>query len=398
MTRVAYLDCIGGIAGDMIVAALLDAGAPQEALHDVVRALGFTDVKVEVEAVDRHGIAATQVRVVEERAPQARRARELLDLVTSGDLSPGVRENALDALHRLIAAESKIHGIPEADLVLHEVSGADTIVDVVGAFALLDALGVEIVACSPIPYTRGLIGSTHGPIPGPGPAVLAILQGAPLVGIDEEAELVTPTGAAIVAAATSSFGELPPLVLEGVGYGAGRRDLRSRPNLLRVVLGTSRDPIPVADLVLLEANIDDMLPELVPDVMEECRAAGALDVWTASVHMKKGRPGVLLSAVIRPNAEQTVARALLLHSTTLGVRATSLRRHELGRVSRTVQVDGHPIRVKVGVLDGRVVNVAPEHDDCTEVAAATGWPVKRVWAAALAESQAFIGGDDARTS
>ncbi|MEX0985207.1 MAG: nickel pincer cofactor biosynthesis protein LarC [Actinomycetota bacterium] len=395
MTRVAYLDCVGGVAGDMVLGALLDAGAPQEALHDVVAALGFTGVKVEVERVKRHAIAATQVQVIEERAPRDRRAGALLDLVRAADLDPGVRDRSLDALGRLVAAESRIHGVPAGDLVLHEVGGADTLVDVVGTFALIDALGVEVVACSPVPYARGVVATAHGSIPGPGPAVLAILEGAPLVGVEAEAELVTPTGAAIVMAASSSFGELPPLVLEGAGYGAGRRDLRSRPNLLRVVLGASRAPIPVADVVVLEANLDDLLPELVPDVIEACRAAGALDVWTAPVQMKKGRPGVLLSAVARPDEEQALARALLVHSTTLGVRATSLRRYELARASREVHVDGHPIGVKVGVLDGRVVNVAPEHDDCAEVAAATGRPVKHVWAAALAAAQSFIGGDDA---
>lgn len=395
MTRIAYLDCVGGLAGDMLLAALLDAGAPQEALHDVVRALGFADVKVEVERVERHGIAATYVRMIEESPPRDRRARELLDLVASANLVQGVRDRALDALHRLAEAESRIHGVPVEDLVLHELGGADTLVDVVGAFALLDALGVEHVVCSPIPFVRGLIATAHGSIPGPGPAVLAMLEGAPLVGVEAEAELVTPTGAAIVAAAASSFGELPPLVLEAVGYGAGGRDLRSRPNLLRVVVGLSRAPIPVADVALLEANLDDLLPELVPDVVEACRVAGALDVWTVSVQMKKGRPGVLLSAVARPDTEVAVARALLVHSTTLGVRATPLRRYELAREVREVQVDGHPIRVKVGVLDGLVVNVAPEHDDCADVAAATGRPVKQVWAAALAAAQAFTGGDDA---
>ncbi len=395
MTRVAYLDCLGGVAGDMVLGALLDAGAPQGALHDVVAALGFTGVKVEVERVERHSIEATRVQVIEERAPRDRRAGELLDLVAAADLARGVRDRSLDALRRLVAAESRIHGVAEGELVLHEVGGADTLVDVVGAFVLLDALGVEVVACSPVPYARGVIATAHGSIPGPGPAVLAILEGAPLVGVEAETELVTPTGAAIVMAASSSFGELPPLVLEGVGYGAGRRDLRSRPNLLRVVLGTSRAAIPVADVVVLEANLDDLLPELVPDVIEACRAAGALDVWTAPVQMKKGRPGVLLSAVARPGEEQALARALLVHSTTLGVRATSLRRYELARALREVHVDGHPIGVKVGMLDGRVVNVAPEHDDCARVAAATGRPVKHVWAAALAAAQSLIGGDDA---
>ncbi|MEO8292708.1 MAG: nickel pincer cofactor biosynthesis protein LarC [Actinomycetota bacterium] len=394
MTRLAYLDCAGGLAGDMLLGALLDAGAPQEALHDVVRALGYADVKIEVERVHRHGIAATLVRVIEEAQTQDRRAGELLDLVGSADLAPAIRDRALDALRRLTAAESRIHGVPPHDLVLHEVGGTDTLVDVVGAFALLDALGVDHVVCSPIPYARGRIDAAHGSIPAPGPAVLALLVGVPVFGTEAEGELVTPTGAAIAAAAATSFGELPPLVLDGVGYGAGTRDPRSRANLLRVVLGTSRAPISLADVVVLEANLDDLLPELVPDAVDACRAAGALDVWTVPVLMKKGRPGVLLSAVARADAERAVAEALLVHSSTLGVRVTPLRRYELERSSREVSVDGHSIRVKVGILQGRVVNVAPEHDDCVEVAAVTGRPVKQVWAAALAAAQAFMQGHD----
>lgn len=389
MKRVAYLDCGAGLAGDMVLAALLDAGAPQEALHDVVRALGFADVKLEVERVQRHGIAATLVRVIEQGQPTDRRALELVDLVASADLAPTIRDRALTALRRLTTAESRIHDVPEHDLVLHEVGGADTVVDVVGAFALLEALGVDHVVSSPIPYARAPIATAHGSIPGPGPAVLALLHGAPLVGVEAEAELVSPTGALIASAAVTSFGELPPLVLEGVGYGAGTRDLRSRANLLRVVLGTSRMPIPIADVVALEANLDDLLPELVPDAIDACRAAGALDVWMLPVQMKKGRPGVLLSAIARPDAERAVAEALFRHSSTLGVRVTPLRRYELEREHRQVDVGGRPVRIKVGVLDSRVVNVAPEHDDCVEVASTTGRPVKQVWAEALAASQAF---------
>jgi uncharacterized protein (TIGR00299 family) protein len=394
VTRTAYLDCAGGLAGDMLLGALLDAGAPQEALHDVVRALRYTDVKVEVEPVHRHGIAATLVRVIEGGRTPDRLAGELLESVASADLAPPILDRALSVLRRLTAAESKIHGVPEHELVLHEAGGADTLVDVVGTFALLDALAVEHVVCSPIPYARGQIDTAHGSIPGPGPAVLALLDGAPVFGVEAEAELVTPTGAAIAAGSAASFGELPPLVLEAVGYGAGSRDLRSRANLLRLVVGTAGASIPIADVVLIEANLDDLLPELVPDAVEACRRAGALDVWTVPVHMKKGRPGVLLSAVARPDAERAVADALLVHSSTLGVRATPLRRYELERESREVWVRGHPIKVKVGILHGRVVNAAPEHDDCAAVAAATRMPVKQVWASAFSAAQAFTQVDD----
>lgn len=394
MTRVAYLDCTGGLAGDMVMAALLDVGAPQTALHEVVGALGLVGVKVEVEPAVRHGVAATLLRVIDDAPPQERRAGELLDIVASADVSAAVSERALDALTRLADAEARIHRVPAADVVLHEIGGADTLVDVVGAFALLERLGVERVVCSPVPYARGTIATAHGPIPAPGPAVLALLDGVPLFGVEADAELVTPTGAAVAVSAASSFGELPAMTLDTVGCGAGHRDPASRANLLRVVLGASRDPIPTADVVVLEATIDDLVPELVPDAIEACRAAGALDVWVVPVQMKKSRPGVQVSAVARPGGEREVVEALLVHSSTLGVRATATRRYELHRESRRVTVRGHAIGIKVGVLHGRVVNVAPEHDDCARAASASGRAVKQIWAEALAAAHAWTESDD----
>jgi uncharacterized protein (TIGR00299 family) protein len=344
---------------------------------------------VEVSRTERHGIAATHVEVIEDAAPAERRAGALIEAVARADLAPQVAAAALDALDRLIRAESTIHSVTSDDLVVHEAGGSDTLIDIVGAFASLHALGVERVVCSPIPYARGMIATQHGMIPAPGPAVLALLGGALLTGMDAEAELVTPTGAAIVATVATSFGELPSMQLGAVGYGAGSRDLRVRPNLLRIVLGTEHAPLAHTDVALLATSLDDLLPELVPDVVDACRAAGALDVWTAPVQMKKGRPGVEITAVARPEAEQAVARALLTHTTTLGVRVAHARRYELERAFREVEVDGHRVRVKLGVLDGRVVNAVPEHDDCASVAALTGRPVKQVWADALAAARGF---------
>jgi uncharacterized protein (TIGR00299 family) protein len=389
MTTIAYLDCVGGLSGDMLLASLLDAGASHDVLHDAVRALGLGDVKVEVSRTERHGIAATHVEVVEDAAPAERRAGALIEAVARADLAPQVAAAALEALDRLIRAESTIHSVTSDDLVVHEAGGSDTLIDIVGAFASLHALGVERVVCSPIPYARGMIATQHGMIPAPGPAVLALLGGALLTGMDAEAELVTPTGAAIVATVATSFGELPSMQLGAVGYGAGSRDLRVRPNLLRIVLGTEHAPLAHTDVALLATSLDDLLPELVPDVVDACRAAGALDVWIAPVQMKKGRPGVEITAVARPEAEQAVARALLTHTTTLGVRVAHARRYELERAFREVEVDGHRVRVKLGVLDGRVVNAVPEHDDCASVAALTGRPVKQVWADALAAARRF---------
>jgi pyridinium-3,5-bisthiocarboxylic acid mononucleotide nickel chelatase len=388
--KVAYLDAVGGLAGDMLLAALLDAGAPRAALDDVVRALRL-DVEIAERRAQRHGIEAMLLDVAARPRASARPARELLDLVAATALPDRVRERSLEALRRLATVEAVVHGAQPEAVVLHELGGDDTLVDICGVFALLEALEVRRVVGAPLPYSRGLIGGPHGTLPSPAPATLALLEGAPLRGVGVDGELVTPTGAAIAAVAVDAWGELPAMTLGAVGYGAGTRDVSELPNVLRVVLGIADAERPGAgEVVLLEANLDDLVPELVPDAIERCVAAGALDVWVVPVQMKKGRPGVVVSAIARPQAEHAVAVALLEHTSTLGVRVSTLRRHELDRRVEEVEVDGRPIRVKVGLLDGRVVNVAPEHDDCAAVAAGTGRPVKQVWAEALVAATALV--------
>lgn len=392
MTRLAYLDCIGGAAGDMLLAALVDAGAPSERLTELPSALGLADVRVEVTRVSRHGVPALHVDVVEPGDGPRRSVAELRDAIGRSSIPAWPRERALAALDRLAAAEAAVHGGSPGGVRLHELGSADTLLDLCGAFVLLEALGIDRVVCSPMPYARGLVDVEHGILPSPAPAVLALLEGAAFAGVETAAELVTPTGAAIVAEACAGWGSLPPMTLERVGYGAGTRELSDRPNVLRVVVGEAADAARAADaVVLLEAGLDDLVPELVPDAVGRCFEAGAVDVWTTPVHMKKGRPGVVVSALARPASEAAVARALLEHTSTLGVRVADLRRYELERERREVDVDGHAIGVKLGVLDGRVVNVAPEHDDCARVALATGRPVKQVWAAALAAGQELYG-------
>lgn len=392
MTRVAYLDCIGGIAGDMVLAALVDAGAPQELLAGLPAALGLPEVLVEVTRTSRHGVPAAHVHVVDAgpRPEHPRAVAELRAAIETSSIPPGAKARSLSALHRLAEAEAEVHGAPLEDLRLHELGSVDTLIDLCGTFVLLDALGIERLMCSPVPYARGLVETAHGVLPSPGPAALALLRGAVLVGVETDGELVTPTGAAIVAEACEAFGPLPPMTLERVGYGAGTRELVDRPNVVRIVIGEGT-PSLGTDVVLLEANLDDLLPELVPDAVERCFSAGAIDVWTTPVQMKKGRPGIIVSALARPDAETGVARALLEHTSTLGVRVASFRRYELEREHREVTVAGQTVRVKLGLLDGRVVNLAPEHDDCARVAAETGRSVKQVWAEALAAAQELHG-------
>jgi uncharacterized protein (TIGR00299 family) protein len=387
VTRLAYLDCVGGLAGDMLLAALLDAGADEDRLRAVPGAIGLEGVDIGIERVERHGIGALQVDVRVPAGHHDHRAyRDIRQLVESADLPAGPRERALEAFARLAEVEGRIHGVPPEEVHFHELGGVDTLVDVCGAFVLLDDLGIRRVASSPLPFARGLTRASHGVLPLPAPATLGLLEGAPLVGVETEAELVTPTGAAIAAVAVDEWGSLPPLTLERVGYGAGTADFPDRPNVLRAVVGSQVAP-PTGEIVLLETNLDDLVPELVPDAVDRCVAAGALDVWTVPAGMKKGRPGVVLSALARRGAEADVARAMLEETSALGVRVARLARYELERDERTVEVAGGSVRVKIGTLDGRVVNVAPEHDDCAALAKATGRSVKSVWAEALARAQ-----------
>jgi pyridinium-3,5-bisthiocarboxylic acid mononucleotide nickel chelatase len=386
VSRVAYLDCVGGLAGDMLLAALLDSGAELGTLQGVPAALGIDDVEIGVERVERQGIGALHLVIDAPHDHDHRHYADIRDLVATADLPDRARARSLEAFGRLAEIEGGIHGVPPDDVHFHELGSLDTLVDICGAFVLLDELGVERVVSSPLPFARGFVSAAHGVLPLPAPATLGLLRGASLVGVDVEAELVTPTGAAILATVVDEWGALPPLTLEAVGYGAGTKDFDDRPNVVRVVLG-SEAARPTGRVVLLETNLDDFPPELVPDAVERCFEAGALDVWTAPVQMKKGRPGLVLSVLARPEAQGELARVLLDETSALGVRVSRLDRYELEREERSVDLDGGTVRIKVGLLDGRVVNLAPEHDDCAALARSTGRSVKSVWAEALARAQ-----------
>jgi uncharacterized protein (TIGR00299 family) protein len=385
VTRIAYLDCVGGLAGDMLLAALLDAGAELETLRGVPRGLGIDGVEIGAARVERQGIGALHLTIEAPDDHDHRRYADIRDLVSGADLPERARARALEAFRRLAEVEGGVHGVPPDDVHFHELGSLDTLVDVCGAFVLLDELGVDRVVSSPLPFARGLVEAEHGVLPLPAPATLGLLEGAKLVGTDAAAELVTPTGAAIAATVVDAWGVLPSLTLERVGYGAGTKELPDRPNVVRIVLG--QESRRLSSVVVLETNLDDFTPELVPDAVARCFEAGALDVWTVPVQMKKGRPGFVLSVLARPDAETAIANALLRETTALGVRVSRLDRYELDREERVVQVEGADVRIKVGVLDGRVVNVAPEHDDCAAVAKASGRSVKSVWAEALARAQ-----------
>jgi uncharacterized protein (TIGR00299 family) protein len=385
MTRLAYVDAIGGLAGDMLLGALLDAGAGEQRVREGLHRLGIPGLELTTTVCARHGIAARRVQELASPAEATRRTwADIRAVLDAADLPARAHQRAHAVFAALAAAEGRVHGVPPETVHFHEVGALDAIGDVCGIALALEELEIDELACSSVPVAGGLTQAAHGRLPLPAPATVELLRGARLHGVDGDTELVTPTGAAVVGALASSFGPLPALDLEAIGYGAGARDTHERPNVVRVLIGQrvgaatgGRD-----EVVLIETNLDDLSPELVPDAAERCFAAGALDVWVVPVQMKKGRPGIVFSALARPADEEAVVRTILRETSALGVRVSPARRHELERSWRTVAVDGEPVRIKVGSLDGATINAAPEHDDCLAVARRTGRPLKDVYAAA----------------
>jgi uncharacterized protein (TIGR00299 family) protein len=392
-TSFAYFDCFAGISGDMVLGALLDAGASERVLRDGLDRLrrDLDPFELQVGEAVRGGIGATQATVHAEGRSR-RTWADLRGLLERADLAEAVRRRALDTFARLAEAEGRVHRMAPEAVHFHEVGAVDAVVDVVGAALLLDNLGVTEVWASAVATGTGRTHGEHGVLPVPAPAVLELLRGAPLHGGGVEAELTTPTGAAILVASASRFGELPPLRLARVGYGAGGRTHRELPNLLRVILGErlGREPGDGDGGLVLEANIDDMTPELAPWVLDRLLEAGAADVWFTPVHMKKGRPGITLSVLCPPGTEAALRAVLWRETSTLGVRGLPVRKWMLERRIVEVQVLGGKARVKLGLDQGVVVNVAPEFEDCARLAGQTGQPLKEVMARAQAAALATL--------
>jgi len=393
---VLALEPVGGIAGDMMLAALLHLGAPRAALDDGLLALaeasGAFDLRgtrVVAEPVEVSGIRALRVDVrvppeVRDREPHHRPWRAIRDLLGRARLPERARELALLAFTRLAEAEGRVHGVTAEEVEFHEVGAVDAIVDVVGSALLVSALAPARIVCLPPPSGGGTARAAHGPIPIPGPAVLEVMRGRALRP-SGPGERTTPTGAALVAAWTESAESLPELSVQAVGYGAGTRRWEDAPNLLRAVLGVAVRGQPGGGAGwVLEANLDDLSPQLVATALEAVLAAGAADAWIAPVTMKKGRPGHLLGAVVPEAARAAVEEALFRETSTLGVRAHRVERSVLDREVVEVATRYGPVRVKVGRRGGAVLNAAPEFEDCRLRAKEHGVAVKEVLAAAIA--------------
>ena len=392
---ILYIDCVGGVAGDMLLAALVDAGAPLVAINDALSKLRVPGLGASVERVERHSINCAHIKVEWEHSDSRAHPRayaEIRSLIAGAGLVPRVADRALAAFHRLAVVEGRIHGVAVDHVHFHEVGSEDSIADVVGVAVALELLGINEVHCSPLPLGRGFVRGAHGVLPLPAPATLELLCDVPVVGVDIEKELVTPTGAALVVSLVTRFGSIPPMSVSSVGYGAGGRDLVERPNLVRALVGRFTVQEERSEIVLIETNLDDCSPELIPDAAAAAMRAGALDVWTSPVTMKKGRPGFVLHAIARAGDRAAVADALLLETSALGLRMCTYERLELDRAFLTVPVGSWSVSVKVGSRNGQVMNIAPEHDDCATVAGKLGLPVKEVFARALVAARTQLDG------
>lgn len=415
MTRVAFLDCQAGIAGDMLVAALVHAGAPLAAVLAEVSAVGIPGWQARVEPVVRGPYAATRFVVEpdgstapaadpgagqnhdhghghgrDHAAPgpdtfpgqPARSWATIRALLEAAPLRPRVKDRAIRTFARLAAAESRVHGVPVDAVQFHEVGAVDSIVDIVAACAALEELGVDELVASALPMGQGRVRTEHGILPIPVPATVEVLRGFPVMPSPWSGELVTPTGAALVAALASP-GVMPAMVIESVGYGAGTRDPPDHGNVVRVVVGSGHAGAP-AEVAELRAQVDDLPGEQLPPLLEALLAAGAVDAWATPTLMKKGRPGLLLGALCAPDRRVVVGEALLRHGGTFGYRWTTLQREVLARSWESVRTRWGAVRVKVGRSAGVVVHAAPEFEDCAALAREHEVSVAEVQRAALA--------------
>lgn len=378
--RVGHIDCFSGISGDMMLGALVDAGADPERIRAAIESLGIP-IRIEFCRQKRAGVSGTAVRITAEDQKKHRHLPEIEKRIRQSSLSEGQQERAITIFRRLGEAEAAVHGVPLEKVHFHEVGAWDSVADIVGTAVGLDLIGVERWTCRPVPLGSGLISCDHGTMPVPAPATALLLRGAPTAAVPVSGELTTPTGAAILAALAPDYTEQPALTLERVGHGIGSRDYPGWPNVLRLLIGTADSPNdPEVDRVVqLETNLDDVPAELIGYCIEQLWSAGALDVYTVPIQMKKGRPGVMLGVLAGIEEADACARLMFRETGTFGIRRQTIERWKLQRRMIEVQTPWGPVRAKQGWRDGIRI-VSPEYEDCARIARDHGIPLRDVYA------------------
>jgi uncharacterized protein (TIGR00299 family) protein len=381
--RVAHFDCFSGISGDMVLGAVIDAGVPADAIRAALDSLGLP-IKLEVEKVKRCGFAATKATVEAADQEDYRFLPDVEAILAKGNLTPRQRELASTIFRKVAVAESVAHGMPLERVHFHEVGALDSIADIVGAAVGLDLLGVERFTSSPVPTGTGTVKCAHGIMPVPTPGTAELLKGVPLATSTVKGELTTPTGAAILTAVASEYTAAPAMTIDRIGHGAGTKDFLEQPNILRLLIGEANPERAGAErdtVVVLETNIDDAPPEFVGYCFERLLEAGALDVFTIPIQMKKSRPGVLLSVIAEPDRAADLEAILFRETATFGIRRYRAERTKLQREMVTVQTPWGPVKAKRGRRSDGLEVLSPEYEDCARVAREHGVPLREVYAA-----------------
>ena len=401
--RLAFFDCFSGISGDMTLGALVDAGCPVERLRDELSGLPVPGWELAADKVWKNGMAATYVRVKTEDQAKHRSLSAILEILEHSKLAVRVRERAASIFRRLGEAEASVHDVPLEKIHFHEVGAVDAIVDIVGACVGFEALGIEKFVCSALNVGGGTAKMVHGVLPVPAPATAKLLQRKPTYSNGVQKELVTPTGAAIVATLCETFGPQPAMSVDAIGYGAGTADLEGQPNVLRIMVGEEvaagkgeekGAPAKASatgfdeEIAVIEANLDDMNPQIYGYFLEKTLAAGALDVYTTPVQMKKNRPGTLLTVLCKPRDTQAFMAMIFAETTTFGARTYRAERRVLPREWVNVATQFGDVRVKVSRVNGSVLHVAPEFEDCKRVADEKKVPLQKVMAEAVKRFEA----------
>jgi pyridinium-3,5-bisthiocarboxylic acid mononucleotide nickel chelatase len=392
--RHAHFDCFSGISGDMVLGALVDAGADLPAIEAELRKLGLESWSISAAKVKRGEIFATQVKVQTGEGHHHRGLSIILQRIENANLAPRAAERARRIFTRLAEAEAKVHQVPVEQVHFHEVGAVDSIVDIVGAEIGFELLGIDEFSCSALDVGAGQVKTAHGLLPVPAPATVELLKGAPMFTSGIAKELVTPTGAAIATTLATRYAEFPEMTLKAIGYGAGSTDLIEKANVLRILIGetavSERGEFWDAPVTVIETNIDDMSPQIYGYFVERALEAGALDVFSSPLQMKKNRPGLLVTMLSEAHNVSRLIDLAFRETTTIGVRTYEVRRKTLARESLTVETPFGGVRLKISRMHGSVLNATPEYEDCRRIAEQKNIPLKDVLAAATYQFQKWL--------
>ncbi|MGH7888412.1 MAG: nickel pincer cofactor biosynthesis protein LarC [Candidatus Binatia bacterium] len=376
--KLAYGDLIGGVSGDMFVAALIDLGLPLSSLKSELKKIPTLRFELKASKKFVHAIRATQFRVICPKQEAPRSWQEIRRLIERSRLSAEVKATGTAIFASLAKAEAKIHGVAVDKVHFHEVGATDSIIDIMATAIGIRELGIGALHFSPVPLGRGVTRSMHGPLPVPGPATLELLKGLPVLGVDILGETVTPTGAAIIRTLGASFGNQPSMKLERVGYGTGQKAFPNRPNLFRLIVGATHSHLKQEEMLVLETNIDDMNPQYFDHVMERLFAAGARDVFLTPIQMKKNRPATLLTAICEPAQRDPLAKIILQETTSIGLRYYPVSRLILKRDTEKVKTRYGEVTVKIVVQPDGTKRMTPEYDDLKRIAAVKNLSLKTI--------------------